>query len=269
MGKTSQDKQTGLLSKSFNTWRSGPWVWLFLSLASLPLIFLRMAVLGESAGSHVYILLWILGELIIFCIVFLMWCLAALFYYFGGRTSTQEINRLWYKAVSRDKEYFIRLSLRFWVFQMIYIAIAGIPFVIILIVVAVVKRAETISNIVNEPWFFFAMVATYILSGFLVVRICLSPQIAMLVGQMDRVKAKATMKESILMVKKDYRRVLFMFLPPWTLGYILYYFLGQLIRGYASTYLSLLLLLVMACVEGGRISFIAAGFSEYFKEVYR
>ena len=91
----------------------------------------------------------------------------------------------------------------------------------------------------------------------------------MLVGQMDRVKAKATMKESIVVVKKDYRRVLSMFFPPWMLGYILYYFLGQLNRGpVSSTYLSLLILLVMACVEGGRISFIAAGFSEYFKEIY-
>ena len=152
---------------------------------------------------------------------------------------------------------------------MIYIAIAGIPFIIILTAVTVVRRTTTISSIVNTPWFSLSMVATYILSGFLVMRICSIPQIAMLVEQIDRTKAKATMKESIGMIKKDYRRALTFFLPPWTLGYILYYFLGQIIRSSSgNTYLSLLILLSMAGIEGGRISFIAAGFSEYFKEIY-
>jgi hypothetical protein len=102
----------------------------------------------------------------------------------------------------------------------------------------------------------------------LVVRICMIPQIAMLTEHIDRVRAKATMKESVAVVKKGYRRVITMFLPPWILGYILYFFLARLTNTLNNVYLSLLILLAMACIEGARISFISAGFSEYFKEVY-
>jgi len=269
MGDISPDKRTSLLTKSFITWRDKPRIWLLLSLASLPLYFLRMGLL-KSTGSSEYVLLGLLGDIIIFCIVFLLWCRAALFYYYlNGNTQRQEIDRLWRNKVANEKKYILRLSLSFWLFQMIYLLIVIIPIFIVLLILAWVRGSEAINTIVNESWFFLTMIVSYILSSLLVVRICMTPQIAMLTDQTDRVKVMATMRVSIKLVQEDYRRILFMFLPPWILGYILYYFLGQLARdNINSAYLFFLILLAMAFVEGGRVSFIAAGFSEYYREVY-
>ncbi|MEW6554915.1 MAG: hypothetical protein AB1384_11585 [Actinomycetota bacterium] len=70
-----------------------------------------------------------------------------------------------------------------------------------------------------------------------------------------------------MMVKSNYRRVLSFFMLPRLLGYAAYFMLGQFCRGHiGNVYISILLIMAFSCVEGGRASFIAAGFSELYKQ---
>ncbi len=197
---------------------------------------------------------------------FLVWCYASLAYFVDGGVKGSEVVVLWRKEISSRSDYFLRLMLRLLAFFLLYILLGLIPWIPFLFIVL---RSWKPGAPVPTMSFGAIMMGVLFLSAFLIARIALSPQIAMLAATGEENSARKTMRESIEMIKTGYGRVLSMLLPPLVVYGGLVFLLNAIKPDYyANRWLSLLLIVGIACVAGAIFSFIAAGFSEYFKEVY-
>ncbi len=262
-----QGKQTGLTGKAFDAWRSQPRVWLWLSFAGLPWAFSNYLLSGGyRVNPLLNFALFLPAEILCFAIFFLSWCLAALAYGLEERSPLSDLFMLWRECLSGAKGYYTRLACRFWLFQYLYSMVFAIPFTLGLIPVFLYYGSEA-------PVFIFSSYAAYfivnLLSALLIVRICLSPQLAILAGKDSEDRAGDTMRESVESVRQQYRRVLCMFLPVWAVGSAAHVLNGLAFYFFTKdSVLAVLSLLIAAGIEGGRMSFIMAGCNEYFKDVY-
>ncbi len=249
-----------LLRKTFRIWRARPAVWAVMTLACIPAVFATLL----SGGTYL-----ILATLITFFLVFLAWCFAGLAY-FVAEGQRAYVSVRWRTRVAQDFGYFVRLSLFFELYQAIYVLIGFVPFVPVLILLLKPWKYGTATPQVFNAVYWPLLFGAYSLASLLIVRIAMSPQVAMLALAGRENRAKTTIQESKTVVRKGYGRVLSMFLPAWIIGYALSFGFLAIRYFYAKDGpLSLLVLASVACIEGAMFSFIAAGFSEYFKEAYK
>ncbi len=213
----------------------------------------------------------IAGEIVTFVLYFQFWCLAALAYDMDRKIAWLDVLVLWREAISVNKDYFLRLPLRFWFYSYLYRLVFFLPLMIPLLIISVSSSSgssldfDQVKNV-----FLAAFMLTDFLSCFLLVRIFLAPQLAMLEENDEETVAKSTMEESICAVKEDYRRVLGMFIIPWFLVDAGIFLFGWFYGGHALDGITAIAsLLIMAVIEGGRASFIIAGFNQFFSEKYR
>lgn len=254
--------RTSLISKTFDTWKSRLIVWLLLSLAYLPFIGAAGFTRGEDSASFLFV---IAGVITLF-LFFAAFCFASLAYFVDKSVPISEIVLHWWREISSRMAYFVRLFIRLILVIWLTMIVAMLPFLPFIFIVA--EHWEKGQPI---PSGFFAILAGWLLlSSLWVVRYALSPQIAM-VGRTGYTGiAKDTVNESVEMVKRGYAEVLSMFLPPLVLfggGSLLI----ALLRVYdrANRWLVLPYILGLAFFDGAAFSFIAAGFSEYFKETHK
>ncbi len=255
-------RRDSLIRKAFSTWRSRPLVWLVLTLAYFPWIFS-----GQLSDREKALPLSLANSIILGFLLFIVWCYASLAYFVDKGVKAYDVVSRWRQEVSRGVDYFFRLMLRLLAFIFLYSLLCLIPLIPFLIIVLGPWKPG--APVPTLPLMSIAMAGLF-LSALLVARIALSPQVAMLSITGQENSARKTMKESIEMVKGGYGRVLSMFMPPLVLFGGLAFLLGVTKPDYAANrWLSLLLIMGIACFDGAIFSFIVAGFSEYFKEMYK
>jgi hypothetical protein len=247
------------LKKGWSAFRHRPLVWLAVSLATLPYAF------SLAMGAY-QSLLFLLGFLVTFILHFLSWCMAAYAYAAGPEANSAEMLAEARLHLAYRRTGFLYLAA---VFGVGVFAVTNflVPMALTLVLTALQPQGSLALGIILEY-------LRYLLVALLVAPFALAPQLSILRHDFEEEMQSPTdaLRKSYLLVKDRYLRALPLYLVPElvTLTFLLAFSqLAYFGRDFLAVrpYLLVLLVAVLALVEGARTCVIAASFDFFLDEV--
>lgn len=250
---------------------SFPRMWLLLAASVLPLVFLSQ-FLVTYASTTLFLLLLLVGYAVCFCLHFIFWCLSVLLY--AGRTPGD--TRKERQEGGGEKGSF-RTAYRRMLESSRSVFFTGLTWGVIAVMANMVAQmvlglalslflaggAGTGSLVVLSTLHFFYL--GYFAADLALVLVVTAPQVITLGGGQ---RVEETLRAAYQLVRPRYgEAVKLMLLPEFatrTLMLGLYFLLALLKKPVPA---SVLFLVCMSLLEGGRTAYLAAAFSRFFFRV--
>ena len=247
-----------LLLRAWKSFRSRPLVWLLVSAACVPYTF------AVSTGAPDVV--FILGFLLTYMLLFLAWCMAA--YTYGGEpeVGTREMLAEARAVLAYQPLKFLNLSAIFGlgVFAASY---SVIPMLLNMLVLATSATASTAIGII----FYFLV---YILLALALTFYALVPQLATLRHDFEEEtpNPSGVLRMSQQLIKGRYKRALPLVLVPMMVECGALLLFGILLPlavdlGIMFALIRILAIVVLSFIEGAKTAYIAAAFNHFLDQV--
>ncbi len=257
-----------LARPAWGDWTSFPGMWLLLAASVLPLVFLSQ-FLVTYASTTLFLLLLLVGYAVCFCLHFVFWCMAALLYAGrvpgdvweeseGGGGKKGSFRRAYRRLLESSRPVFFT-GLTWGVIAVMANMVAQMVLGIVLSLF-LAGGANVGSLVVISTLQFFYL--GYFAADLALVLVVTAPQVVTIGGGR---KVDETLRAAYRLVRPRYGEALkLMLLPEFavrTLMLGLYFLLALLRRPVPA---SLIFLLCMSLLEGGKTAFLAAAFNRFF-----
>ncbi len=237
--------------------RGRPAMWLIVSAATLPFVFLLNFVISSAAGG-LDLALFFAGYAICFALYFIFWCMAAIFY---DREAREKRSGSYGEAFGDIKALTWPTFLTGLVAGLISVFAFMVAQIVVGLVLSFFAAGQSgQGSLVALSYVHFFL--SYLAADLIIVFIVLAPQI--LVHEGGR-KVEEVLRVSYLKVKEKYRDAFFLFIIPELITRALLVgalFLITRVPGVVPLFI--LLLLSMTILEGARTAFVAASFNRFY-----
>jgi hypothetical protein len=264
------DKERSLVREvAVNAWRDiwgRPAMWLLLAVSSIPLIFLVNFFLPSlftipAFSQTIYMALQMVGYCICFALLFLFWCMAVFFFddevrgkgklSYGGAYSRMRrwaLPSLWAGLITGLVRVFALMAAQILLSIVMGFLIGG-------------ETSDTSLQILYYAYFYL----NFIVADLIIVLVIMVPQMLCLEGGM---KVEEVLRASYRLVKERYRDALILLIIPDLIAGT-FYLGAALLEGEFSLgfYITPILLLFVALLEGGRTAFVAAAFNRFYYHI--
>ncbi|MDY6795190.1 MAG: hypothetical protein SWK76_07905 [Actinomycetota bacterium] len=240
--------------------RRRPLMWLILSTASLPSIFLFYFLVAGSPPSLYFVFLFV-GYSLTFTVLFLFWCMAVFLYDDDIRAKGKSSYRGAYARMERAVRPSAWVGLFCGLITVLAVVIAQMVVSMILGFLATGQASDSSLIALSVINYFLS----YLAADLALVLIVLVPQMVTLEGG---AKLEEVLRASYQLIKERYRNAILLFIIPEIVTRAV--FLGA---SFAIAYVPgmglifALLLLCMALLEGARTAFIATAFNRFYYQV--